>query len=456
MSSMLDHSLIENSQHLYPNKLDEIAISSKAKKSKLKQSEKQNIDTDYVNSLDKFVNKNKVVKVKYIKKITETKTTKQINHEIVKYNSKEYIVCCIPFKSEYKLFIIDNNDNSNTVLNRTWHYRSDGSYVSSPEYVDKIKKELYLHNLIMDKLTFKGKGQQHTIDHINRIGTDNRKENLRSLTSQSAQNFNQCKRERKIELPENSNINIEGIPKNIYYAKSIGLHGDYFYIEFKGIPTLCPDEKKYTWKSTKSKSVDLQIKLQQTINKLIELKNTYVELTNVVFTYELDEQRKKSINEYNDILKLSHYPKNIIEQNLRTYNSDYINKFINDTESTVDGPNDIEPYVSEHADLKQNNSEQNKSSKKTISLEKITIIKNAGKKSDNLPENCGITINQIPKYCYFRPESEIRGCKFVIDRHPKLVEQELRQWATTESKKISILEKFKLLNDKLCELSGII
>ena len=81
-------------------------------------------------------------------------------------------------------------------------------------------------------------------------------------------------------------------------------------------------------------------------------------------------------------------------------------------------------------------------------------MKNAGKKIDNLPDDCEITIDQIPKYCYFRPESDKRGCKFVIDRHPKLVEQGQRQWATTESKRITLIEKFKLLNDKLSELNN--
>ena len=423
-------------------------------------------DTDYVNSLDKFVNKKKVVKVKYIKKITETKTTKQINHEIVTYNLKQYVVCCIPFKNQYKLFTIDL-DNSEKIINRTWHYRSDGSYISSPEYVEKIKKELYLHNLVMDKLTFEGRGQQCTIDHINRVGTDNRVENLRNLSSQSAQNFNQGKRERKFELPENSNINIEDIPKNIYYAKSIGAHGEYFYIELKGIPALCPDGKKYTWKSTKSKSVNLQTKLQQTINKLFELKNTYAELANVVFTYELDEQRKKSINEYNDILKLSHYPKNVIDENLRDSNGNYINEPINDEQINDEQINDEaindeqindeqindEPLIDEQIKPNKPN-KPNKPIKKQLDLDKITAMKNAGKKCDNLPDDCGITIDQIPKYCYFRPESDKRGCKFVIDRHPKLVEQGIRQWATGESKKISILDKFKTLTDKLDELNN--
>jgi hypothetical protein len=58
----------------------------------------------------------------------------------------------------------------------------------------------------------------------------------------------------------------------------------------------------------------------------------------------------------------------------------------------------------------------------------------------------------IPKHCYFKPESDKRGCKFIIERHPNLVKQDIRQWTTTESKKISIQEKFNMMIDKLKEI----
>jgi hypothetical protein len=271
----------------------------------------------------------------------------------------------------------------------------------------------------MDKLTFEGKGQQHTIDHINRIGTDNRKCNLRNVESQSAQNFNQKQRERHIELPEDCGIELNQIPKNVYYGKPLGLHGDFFYIELKGIPSLCIDGKKYNWKSTKSKSISLKNKLQQTIDKLIELKNEYPELELIINDQESDIQRNNLISEYNDILQLSHYPKFVIEKNIHKLN-----------------------IITDINILEQNEE-----------LNKIKSIKNSGKnkKTNNLPDDCGITMDQIPKYCYFKPETDKRGCKFVIDRHPKLLEKDIRTWATTESKKTSIIDKFNLLLDKLKE-----
>ena len=156
-------------------------------------------------------------------------------------------------------------------------------------------------------------------------------------------------------------------------------------------------------------------------------------MANVVFTYELDEQRKISINEYNDILKLSHYPKNVIEQNLRNSDGEYIIKPIND--ESINEPINNEPINDEPInDEPIEANKQIKPNKKPISLEKSIAIKNAGKKTDNLPDDCEITIDQIPKYCYFRPESDKRGCKFVIERHPKLVEQGQKK-TFAESKK---------------------
>jgi hypothetical protein len=376
-------------------------------------------DSDNVNSLSRHINKKKVVKVKSITKVTETKTTKEINHEIVNYNDINYIVCCIPFNDDFKMFVCDI-DKYDEFIKRSWHYRIDGHYIASTYITDdeiNNKKELYLHNFVMNKLTFDGKGQQHTIDHINRIGTDNRKVNLREANSQSAQNLNQQKRERKTELPENSGLSVNDIPKNIYYGKPNGNHGDFFYIEIKGIPTM--NNGKFVWKSTKSKSVLLKLKLQQTIDKLSNLKDEYPELKNILVDEESDNIRKELIEQYNDILKLSHYPKSVIEANLRDFTGEYIKLNLN---TNID------------------------------ELEKVNKIKESGKKTDKLPPDSGLTIDMIPKYCYFKPESDKRGCKFVIERHPKLIEQGSRSWSTTESKKVSILDKFNLLMDKLKEL----
>jgi hypothetical protein len=390
-------------------------------------------DDIFINQVGRFINrkvKTSRVKLKNTYKFKRTKKiTKEINHEVVTYKNNNYVVCCVPFNDDsQKMFVIDY-ENKDDVIYKSWHFINN--YVAHTYYIDKInKKELYLHNLVMNKLTFEGQGpaspdprrqgQQHTIDHINRIGTDNRKVNLREVVTQTSQNFNQKRRERTTELPDDCGINTDQIPKNIYYGKPSGLHGDFFYIELKGINSLCPDGKKYNWKSTKSKSVDLQVKLQQTIDKLMELKNQYPELSEVIIDEVSEEIRKRLIDEYNNILCLSHYPEDIININLIDFKSDITQFNIND---------DINDK-----------------------LDKIKVIKDLGKKKDNLPIDCEITIDMIPKYCYFKPETEKRGCKFIIDRHPLLIINNERTWATTESKKISIKEKFNQLNAKLNDL----
>ena len=375
-------------------------------------------DSPQINDLSRFINRKKTVEILSTTRITKTKTTKQINHEIIKYKDKEYVVCCVPFNEEYKMFVVDI-DKKDQVINQAWHYMQDGSYIGHTIYVEDVKKELYLHNFIMGKLTFEGKGQQHTIDHINRIGTDNRKCNLREVTSQSAQNFNQKKRERKTELPVDCDIDINLVPKNIYYGKPSGLHGDFFYIELKGIPSLCTDGKKYNWKSTKSKAVNLKLKLQQTIDKLIELKTQFTELDDIIYDSTTESERNLLISEYNDIIQLSHYPIDVIQSNIKelTVFNQTMNHEVNE-----------------------------------LSLNTIKKIKDSGHKKDNLPTDCGITIDQIPAYCYFKKESDKRGCKFVIDRHPKL---DVRCWSTTESKKVSIIDKFNQLISRLEELNSL-
>lgn len=78
------------------------------------------------------------------------------------------------------------------------------------------------------------------------------------------------------------------------------------------------------------------------------------------------------------------------------------------------------------------------------------------KVTSSLPLDCGVTSDMIPKYCYYKPETDKKGGKFIIERHPKLVEKGVRQWATTESKSKTVKEKFNLLLEKLKELEKYI
>ncbi len=366
--------------------------------------------SDKIN-IPKYINKTKEVKV--ISKVTKTKTTKEINHKIIEYENKYYIVAYTPFKEEHILFVFDADDKDK-VCNDCWCYHSTGGYIQRHDsiHIDKI---LYLHNLVMNKLTFEGKGQQHTVDHINRIGRDNRKENLRILTSQSAQNFNTKKRERKIELPDDCDITIDMIPKNVWYIKPNGNHGDGFCIEIKGIPAL--NNGHFIWKSSRSNKILLKIKLQETILKLEEIKKNNPELQEIS-NLGNEKIRNELINSFNNILKKSDYPEEIIKSNL--------------IEIVNDSPTDI---------IINNQEEQQAKS--------LIKIHASGKKVNKLPIDSNITPDMIPKYCYYQQANEKNGDSFVIDRHPKL---DKRQWKTSTSKKINTITKFESLIQKLKEI----
>lgn len=215
-----------------------------------------------------------------------------IKYSNVSYYDKEYVVGKVPFKDGYLKFVIDKEDHDK-VDGYSWH-KSSNNYISQGVIVDGKKKEFYLHNLVLNLLDFPGKGSKESVDHINRIGLDNRKENLRILT-QTEQNLNQSRKKRKIELPEDSGLVADDIPKHIWYVKPNGSHGERFAIDLK--------TENISWKTTASKNVILKDKLESAKTQLEKYYKLYPQLN------PNNEDKNKKIQEltdsYNKIIGLA-------------------------------------------------------------------------------------------------------------------------------------------------------
>lgn len=214
-----------------------------------------------------------------------------IDYKDVSYNNMDYIIGTIQFNGEDIKFVIDK-DEFDKIKDKSWHFTSN-HYISHSLIYENKQKQLYLHNVIMNRERFPEKGATETVDHINRNGLDNRKENLR-IISQTQQNLNQSKKKRSVILPTGCPINTDDIPKHIWYVRANGLHGDRFAIEFK--------TEGLIWKSTSSNAVTIQEKLKQAKEKLQEyyLQYPYLNPENLDTTNESETLQRS----FEEIIKL--------------------------------------------------------------------------------------------------------------------------------------------------------
>jgi hypothetical protein len=200
----------------------------------------------------------------------------------VHHSERDYVVGIInPEVTEAPLAFVFDKEVETSVKSRSWHKCSVNYIASTVKDPYGAQCQLFLHNLVMGKLTFNGKGQLETVDHINRNGYDNRRENLR-IISQSEQNMNQRRRPRSAVLPADCGFTMEDVPRHIWYIKATGAHGDRFAIEFKS--------EGIVWKTTSSKKKTLRQKLDEALLRLTELYTIYPHL-DPENTDRLDQER---------------------------------------------------------------------------------------------------------------------------------------------------------------------
>jgi len=251
-------------------------------------------------------------------------------------------------------------------------------------------KRTSMHIVIMkENDDYKDKGENCSIDHINEFKLDNRIDNLR-IATQSQQNANRGKRSDKLPPPEELQaIGVIELPKYVRYDKT----EEKFVIDKH--PVLLSKNKK-SMSGSKSKSLSIQEKYQDILFKLDAL-NKEINQDEIQF----QEKKQKLRNEYIQITNCVRQAKGLeailVEQQ----------------PSQTGGGQPIQPEM------------------KTIP---------GRKKSPTLPPDCGVKLEEIPKYCYYRAANEKRGDVFIIERHPGLTEK--RTWSSTSSKLVSTKAKF--------------
>lgn len=173
-----------------------------------------------------------------------------MDHNVVNYDNKKYGIIKITYQSHEIPTILNYNDYTQIKkMNVKWKCNNSG-YVYCNYINNGVSKDIYLHELVM---ALNNKKSNHSILHINKIGVDNRLENLMFDTPDKEMNKNIKKKTRTIKLPKNCGVEPNQIPTYIWYMKADDSHGERFVV----------DIGNFKWKTTSSKDLSLKYKLEE-------------------------------------------------------------------------------------------------------------------------------------------------------------------------------------------------
>ena len=229
-------------------------------------------------------------------------------YDKVFYNNKSYIVIQFLYKNIKVPVIVDDSIfNTLIKLNGSWLINPSGIVLFLYKQ-NNILFEIYLHDIVK-KFTDGDNYLSKPIIHINRIGLDNRYENLIYDIPHKSICKNLRKKKRTITLPKYSNINVSSIPTFVWYLKKDSSHGDRFLVNINDT----------IWKSTSSSLVSLKYKLEETKKFLRLYRDSYPDL---FYKYSMNgdynENGLSMLKNFYDIIKPFNYNLKILKKNDKT------------------------------------------------------------------------------------------------------------------------------------------
>jgi hypothetical protein len=225
----------------------------------------------------------------------------------VSHNNKEYCIFTLKYKNKSVPVLLDWKDyNIVKNLNKKWYINENGSVVCQHKINNKCY-DLYLHEIVMSLKT-KDDGLQkktRSILHINRLGIDNRRENLQYDSIDKETNKNLKKKSRIITLPKETGISVDELPTFVWYLKPDKSHGERFFINIG----------ETNWKTSSSSKLSLRYKLEEAKKFLRDLKTFRPEIfEEYSMNGELTKDGKLLLTSFYNITKKSGFTqlKNIL------------------------------------------------------------------------------------------------------------------------------------------------
>lgn len=174
-----------------------------------------------------------------------------MNYKQVSYNNQDYVILNINYKDTKLPVLLDLVDFQKIKkLNKKWKCNNNGFI-----FCQQNNTDYYLHELVM---SFKNKElgliqENKPIIHINRVGLDNRRENLIYDTYDKDITKNAKKKKRTLVLPKKCGICPDNIPTYIWYMRPDSSHGERFMVNIGDI----------NWKTTSTNELSLKYKLEE-------------------------------------------------------------------------------------------------------------------------------------------------------------------------------------------------